>query len=1067
MKKEKKTGKPIKEKAVILKPENSKVTDVVVKKPGVSLFGRIRAVLFTRTAALICLMAVMLLSLFATMRDSFIGQLQSDFLTRINAPFYKIHVAHLFIDYTPYFLLNLIVIFACLSLLFFILAGKSGAARVTYKKIISTGTVFLAAAVIYSFQVKFFLADKFYITQGILYLSLVILLGIYFYRADRAGSVPVFEGRLLEPAEKRNLFLFAAAMFVMYIWDYRSWKYCFIGDEYMFYTFAKNVASGAIPLKFFYETGVAGDHPVMASIYTAAVMKIFGTGLFGWKMNAAIVPVVTVIPLYIWLKMIFKKKVAMIASAAFIFSAAMMAFARIPHDVIHAVFPFVLTFLLIELAIRKNSRFWSFAAGVVMALGCYSFYPSRLTALVAALYWFFHPLRRKYAVSNLITGLAIYAATVAFIFLNPAFADHMLVHSVFKGSEIGNAADRPLYMVMNYIITFFAFLYKPNMSHFIAGSTADWLTAIGALAGLLWCFMSFKKDWRARWLLLSYAVLVVFIGAIVQYSYAPNTRVNFLAPMFAILAGVGLTRIIAAFSGAGKKPYTGYKILTYAVTVMVMLSALWYFYVYSPKVFPFTPESYIVKYMEEKAQKGKQYRMVTGEFIRDTLLPELYKFPKGFACMGSGDFEKMLADESAKNKIFIFSRKMMEEKDEMKGIVKKGSTIYGYEGSVAAYVFDFTDPRYFDGFKQLWTTGKTFLDTEEPEVPPSKAGEKAVPIKYDMKESVKIKKNVRTKFTTGVFYRNMTSSIITGYEAAQLRLGAGLGSPSDIAVSPDGLRLYVAEGASKKILIFSSKDGLNYSLEKAADFYPEKKSIFGFSGAPANKGEKYLYICLDGTGGFMALDPDRGCARLFNGSGTMIREVISTGILVGARSLRLSPTGIMAAAAVPSQNMVFIFTASGEPVSNLVTGFGSGLGQFSGPTFMEFGGSKGFFVVDSGNGRIQNFDDNFNYIQFYRIGTLPQVFAPQMLLRDDEKVPYFIVLQPLYKRLLLYPLKEDRIRMLELSDIKGVRLTAPSMLSQDAKGSIYIMDHKEKTILKLTLPKDAIKAPPRVPGQSG
>ena len=204
---------------------------------------------------------------------------------------------------------------------------------------------------------------------------------------------------------------------------------------------------------------------------------------------------------------------------------------------------------------------------------------------------------------------------------------------------------------------------------------------------------------------------------------------------------------------------------------------------------------------------------------------------------------------------------------------------------------------------------------------------------------------------------------------------------------------------------------------------------------------------------------------MFDRSGKLIKEIIKSGYLAGARSLRMAPGSVVLCAAVPSQNMIAVFTAAGEPVNNIVTNFGDGLGQLAHPAFAAFGKKGGVFVVDTDNGRIQHLDDKFNYIQFYRIGTMTVDNPPQVMAFDDGKVPYIMATQPLYRRLLLYPLGENRIRMLELKDIRGVNLAAPSAIASDGSGAIYLLDPKAKAVVKITLPKDVINDPPRVRGQ--
>ncbi|MEI7542506.1 MAG: glycosyltransferase family 39 protein [bacterium] len=1032
-------------------------------KPSTSLLKKTLIKVFSRSTYLVTLLIVMFFAVFATMRDSQAQKTEEAFLNIIKAPFYQIHISYLQMGYTPYFLINLVVILICLLLIFSIFKKREGKVLNTSKTPWGSWFFLLIAIISYLFQIKLFMSDKLYVVQGLLYLTMIIIFAVYLYRVDVKNGVAIITHKLLQPAEQRNLLIFSGIMFIVYIFDYNSWKYSFIGDEYMFYDFAVDIAKGLRPLQFFYESGVAGDHPILASIYPAAIMKIFGTGLLGWKINAALVPALTIIPLYMWMKMIFKRKVAIITVVAFAFSAAMMAFSHIAHDVVHAVFPFVLALLVLELAIRKNSKFWSFVTGLVLALGCYSFYTARLTVLVAALYWLFHPLRRKYAISNLFTGLSIYAASIVFVLLNPDFIKHMTVHSVFTGSEVSNISERPLYMIMNYITTFFAFLFKPNMSHFIAGSTAEWLTATGAIAGLIWCVLSLKKDWRARWLLSSYAVLVLFIGGIVQYTYAPNTRVNFLAPMFSILAGVGLMRLLAASAIFIKMSYKKYIVVFFSVVVLIMLNGVWYFYFYFPKAFFHTQESYIVKYMQEKANPHKTYLMVTGQFIRDTHLPELYKFPKGFACMGVPAFEKMLKDNSAAGKVFLFSVENFKAKPDLRAIVEKGSVIYNYELLPVAYVFDFTNENYYKGFKQLWLTGKTFLSIEEPDLPPMTINgtEKISESSIGVIDTVKLKKNIKSNFTTGMFFKNSSATTIEKYKINKLNLNEKLGISSDMAISEDGIKLYIADGGAKLLKLFTRISENNYQFKKIIKFYPEQKKFLGIFDTPKNKLECFMYVCLDNVSGdIYALDSDTGAVRVFDSEGVFKSEIIRGSYLIGARSLRISDSGIILTTAVPAQNMVLVFTNTGKLVNNLVTTSGNGLGQLAQPSFAITGMERGIYVVDAKNGRVQHLDDSFNFIEYYRLGDVSVDYGPQLLIYDNEKVPYFMIMQPHYQRLLLYPIHENRIRLLDLKGIKGINLKEPSIMTKDKAGSIYLLDAITGIILKIELPEDVITAPP-------
>jgi 4-amino-4-deoxy-L-arabinose transferase-like glycosyltransferase len=681
---------------------NRETGPVTAKKPN-KLLDLIRAHKsgITVSACLVVLCCAAL----ATVKGSPVYGLQNALFGALHMPLNELFLnGHKFF-FPPYFFYDVILAFIAVLMLYGMLAKKTAGRQFDPWKATLVSGYFMIVLTLYCSQVGLFLADEFYELQVVLWLVMAVMAGFYCYRMDKNRGIAVVSGNLLDPAEERNLFIFAGVMLLVYMWDFASWKYSFIGDEYAFYEEALGVAKGSVPLTFFYESGVYGYHPLFPSIFSGALMKIFGTGLFGWKLSSAVVPAASIIPLYIWAKLVFKKRAAIIAAAAFAFSASILAFSHIGYDNIHAVFPFVLSLLFAELAIRKNSSLWSFAAGLVMAMGCYTFYSARLTVLVVGLYWFFHPLRRKFSFSSLAAGLSIYAATIFFIFINPESIRHMLAQTVFQGSEVANPAERPVYILLNFVHTFFSFIVQSRITHFMSGSAADWLTGIGVLAGLAWTIVSFKKDWRARWMLLSYVTLVIFIGAIAQYTYAPNTRIYFLAPLVSILAGVGLSRLAAAAAFFRKDAYKKYGIVLMLIPALLAANNIYGFYIHMPRIFPFTAESYVVKYMREKGDKNKQYTVVTGRYFGSSWLRELYNFPDKFNFMPVPEFGTLIKKGKLEPKIYLFSYDAISAAPEMGLVVKKEDTMFNYAGAPALYACDLANRAEYAALRGIFVSG--------------------------------------------------------------------------------------------------------------------------------------------------------------------------------------------------------------------------------------------------------------------------------------------------------------------------------------------------------------------------
>ncbi|MCE5299770.1 MAG: glycosyltransferase family 39 protein [Spirochaetia bacterium] len=1057
--------------------KTEKKMDVVQTKPAVekrtgrSIRKRIGA------AAII----IMLLNaVFSTFRDSPMQVFQERLFDAVKLPFYDLTIGNISFSYPPYFIYNLIIIITCIILLFVLFSRRAGGSKSADAG--PGGFLFYtAAAAIYCALVLFFLAGKHPYLQIFACVALLAMFAVRFIRSDIMAKIPVSPG-VLEHGEALWLGAAFIAALGLYIFDFSSWKYSFIGDEYAFYDMAINILNGTRQPFIFAGDGVYGDHPLLASIYPAALMKIFGTGLFGWKISSLIIPPLTMAALYMFVKLLFKKRAAAIAAAAFIVSAAMMGFGRIAHDVVHPVLPFVLTLLCLELAMRKKSSFWSFAAGIVMGLGCYTFFTARLTVIAAALYWFFHPLRREYPLRLLVTGLMAYSATLLFVFITPGFMQKMAVHSVFGGSEVGNPAERPVYMVINYVRGFFAFLFKNNMSHFVAGPTVDWFTATGAMTGLIWAFCSFKRDWRARWLVSSYVILLVFVAGLVQYTYLPATRMNFMAPMIAIFAAVGFTRLAALLPRMGKRPFTNYVRASYTMAGLIAVSGLYYFFVYFPANFPFTPETYAVKYMQERGKDRAPYVFVTDRLLRETKLDRLYDFPDNFTMMTSGEFDAALRNGSLNGRVCVLSYDAMGELLKLGIVLKKGHTVRNFNGTGVLYEYDFRDENYLAGVRDLWLTGNTTLEISTGEINTVRplSGETAdrnsarrkreETISWQGQEEpaagVQLKKDVLTKFGTPPGYKNLSSSVIDKYLMTKIGLPVKLSMPSDMDVSCDGSKMLICEGETKELLMFEEK-GNGYKLVFRTDFYGRKKTLANlFSRGTGDREQRFMYGVIDmDMKSIYALDAATGAVREFDLAGRFIKEIIGPGFLAGARCLTLAPGGLKLGAAVPSQNMIVAFDIDGSILYNRTTTYGRAAGQFSQPSCISFDTTGRHYVMDTANSRVQVFDEDMNYLDYYPVGIISTVYGPSLVPVENGAKPYFMTLQPSYKRLLLYPLKEPYLRLLDLKDRDGFRFINPSVIRAAAGNTAFILDPKAKTVVRIVFPEGVIEQRPEKPGR--
>ncbi len=636
--------------------------------------------------AILFSLGILAFALGGSVRFSAINNFEIELFRALNAPLEYLYFNGSRLSFPPYFLINLALMAASGITLFSFFAAKAGSRETFVSVFIKTSAIVVVLA-LHCLLTGLFLAEKAFNLQIIIYFTEFIILAGFFFMRDWNRGVNVKADKYITRGEAGWLMVFTAALFILYIFDYASWKYSYVGDEYAFFKFAREIFDGGRPLKFFYEQGGYGYHPNLASIYSAFIMKLFGDGLFAWKFSSSIIPVITTPLFYIWVKLMFNKKTAAISAVVFGFSLSMLAFGKIPYDNIQAVFAFVLSMLLVEIAIRKNSSFWVLLAGVSLGLGCYTFYTARLTIIAAALYWFFHPLRKNFSLKNLTAGMAVYLGTIMFLLLDPDFLRNLFVHSTIGGSELKNPAERPFFMLMNYASTFFSFIYKAGNTHFIAGAAMDKAGAAGVVVGFTWMIFSFFRDWRARFLLVAYAVLVFFIGGIVQYKYPVNTRIIFLIPILSIIAAAGLARIAAVLPLYFKNLRKNAKWVFVFTALLVAGFNIYGFYFRMPSVYPFKMQSYLVKYMKSEAPE-KTHVLVAKEHVNMGLISELYGFAEKLQKIEIAEFEDMFRSGALKGKILVLGERAARETGWPRGFRGRVKEIRDYKNEVVYYIFN-------------------------------------------------------------------------------------------------------------------------------------------------------------------------------------------------------------------------------------------------------------------------------------------------------------------------------------------------------------------------------------------
>ncbi len=366
--------------------------------------------------------------------------------------------------------------------------------------------------------------------------------------------------------------------FIIGTYRLQGWPDQLMGDEGNFWTVARDIATGTFKPPIF-GNGVY-SFPVLSSILQGWVLKLAGVTLWGWRFGSVLSGVITVVPLYLFTRDAFNRRVAVISSIALITSPYFLVFSRLGYNNIQALFITVLALYWLYIGINRNSSFLIFLAGCAAGLGFYTYFGARGTLIIAILYiiliWITKKIKfqqASHAFIMLAVGLILVVAPY-FVFGFHQDAQSMgfktfesIFFNVFNGRQFypdavlfkytppikigGNELffNPKIYIILiaqGFIRTILAFI-KPWLisEHFIAFPLAGTFGAIFFLIGLGYSFKNIKQP-RIQLLIIWFFTIV--LGFSTLNTVPPrHTHMVAIIPAMVLLIGIGLAKIARAF----------------------------------------------------------------------------------------------------------------------------------------------------------------------------------------------------------------------------------------------------------------------------------------------------------------------------------------------------------------------------------------------------------------------------------------------------------------------------------------------------------------------------------------
>jgi hypothetical protein len=344
------------------------------------------------------------------------------------------------------------------------------------------------------------------------------------------------------------LFLLACVVFSL---ELRAYYFAFVGDEYAFYNAARYISQQITLSDFsanlFDGTYVYQTHPFISSALQAMIMRLYDNEVFGWRFSSILASALAVAAFYYFLRTFLERWVAFVAAFLIAASHYLMSFSRIGYNSTQALLAMGLALAAASFAIKSGRRLaWSLTG---IALGfCFFVFPAALFVppLVALLLLMYRPPGPG---SRLLDWAALVLAALFMVLPLLFQADYWSSKLGGTVLESETGVSSPTQLVPHLLgqlgYAFYAFLYTIQESHFVTVAHVDFLTAALVLLGIGSVLRVAAADKFARFAVVSYAYLLLVVGAAHQYEFPPTTRMFMLVPWYGLLAALGIRWIVA------------------------------------------------------------------------------------------------------------------------------------------------------------------------------------------------------------------------------------------------------------------------------------------------------------------------------------------------------------------------------------------------------------------------------------------------------------------------------------------------------------------------------------------
>lgn len=211
-----------------------------------------------------------------------------------------------------------------------------------------------------------------------------------------------------------------------------------LGDEAAFFSTAYNIVKGQVKETIF-DSGVY-TFPIISSYYQSLFLSLFGFTIFAWRLSTVVISVLSLIPVYLFVKIWLGRRMAFLTVIFQLFLPYFLAFSRLGYDNVYPVFFVSLVMLSLHLALKLGNRLNWYLVGVCCGLSFYTYSAGQVSMVIVPLYIFYLFIAKRLNLKATVKvglllllgfGLVYFPYLIRNMAVNPIAVSHKWAESIF------------------------------------------------------------------------------------------------------------------------------------------------------------------------------------------------------------------------------------------------------------------------------------------------------------------------------------------------------------------------------------------------------------------------------------------------------------------------------------------------------------------------------------------------------------------------------------------------------------------------------------------------------------